>query len=85
MQGLQFAFMDPFVVTSLDQFLPGKPRSLNTDTWVSDYNEVKQIASTTSTTRTADQTSIGLVLGGRGLGPLERGRARARGRQSLQP
>jgi hypothetical protein len=66
MAGLQFAFMDPFVVTSLDQFLPGKPRGLDTDTWVSDYNEVKQIASATSTTRTADQTSIGWFWAGVG-------------------
>jgi hypothetical protein len=63
---MQFAFMAPFVVTSLDQFLPGKPRGLNTNTWVSDYNEVKQIASTTSTTRTADQTSIGWFWAGVG-------------------
>jgi len=63
---MQFAFMAPFVVTSLDRFLPGKPRGLNTDTWVSDYNEVKQIASQTSTTRTADQTSIGWFWAGVG-------------------
>jgi hypothetical protein len=63
---MQFAFMDPFVVSSLDQFLPGKPRGLNTNTWVSDYNEVKQIASNTSTTRTADQTSIGWFWAGVG-------------------
>jgi len=63
---MQFAFMAPFVVTSLDQFLPGKPRGLNTDTWVSDFNEVKQIASTTSTMRTADQTSIGWFWAGVG-------------------
>ena len=63
---MQFAFLAPFVVTSLDQFLPGKPRGLNTDVWVSDYNEVKAIASNTSTTRTADQTSIAWFWAGVG-------------------
>jgi hypothetical protein len=63
---LQFAFMAPFVVNNLDQFLPGKPRGLDTDTWVSDYNEVRAIASKTSTTRTADQTSIGWFWAGVG-------------------
>jgi hypothetical protein len=63
---MQFAFMTPFMVTSLDQFVAPKPRGLNSDAWVSDYNEVKVIASKTGSPRTDDQTSIAWFWAGVG-------------------
>lgn len=48
--------MTPFTLASADQFRPGPPPALGSATWVHDYDEVQQVGSATSTTRTADQT-----------------------------
>lgn len=48
--------MRPFALASADQFRPAGPPGLQTKKWARDYNEVKEIGSSTSTTRTADQT-----------------------------
>lgn len=54
----QLGFTTPWVITSPLQFsLPGPP-SVTSAQYTADFNEVKAVGSLTSTTRTADQTSI---------------------------
>ena len=48
----------PWAMTRGDQFRPGPPPSLTSDTWVRDYNEIKAIGSRNSTQRTPEQTAI---------------------------
>jgi hypothetical protein len=48
--------MTPFSLRSPSQFRPGGPPRLSSRQWARDYNEVKEIGSRTSTTRTAEQT-----------------------------
>ena len=47
----------PWVMTKADQFRPGPPPHLKSDTWTRDYNEVKAAGSRASTTRTPEQTA----------------------------
>jgi hypothetical protein len=53
------AAVKPFTMKSDSQFRVDPPPDLSSDTWVTDYNEVKSIGSLTSATRTAEQTDIG--------------------------
>jgi hypothetical protein len=46
----------PLALDSLDQFRPDGPPSLSSRAWVKDYREVQELGSSTSTTRTAEQT-----------------------------
>ncbi len=48
--------MTPFSLRRPSQFRPGGPPRLSSRRWAREYNEVKDIGSRTSTTRTADQT-----------------------------
>ena len=48
--------MRPFSLDSADQFRPDGPPQLRSGRWAREYNEVKEIGSSTSTTRTAEQT-----------------------------
>jgi hypothetical protein len=48
--------MRPFSLDSADQFRPDGPPALDSKKWARDYNELKEIGSSTSTTRTAEQT-----------------------------
>jgi vanadium-dependent haloperoxidase-like protein len=54
--GVYLGLMAPFSLESADQFRPEGPPALRSKKWAREYNEVKQIGSTTSTTRTAEQT-----------------------------
>jgi hypothetical protein len=54
--GTYLPYMRPFSLRSPDQFRPGGPPPLSSRRWARDYNEVKEIGSRTSTTRTAEQT-----------------------------
>lgn len=54
--GTYMPFMRPFSLGSPDQFRPGGPPPLSSRRWADDYNEVKELGSRTSTTRTAAQT-----------------------------
>jgi hypothetical protein len=54
--GPYLGLMRPFSLDSADQFRPGGPPALSSQKWARDYNEVKEIGSSTSTTRTAEQT-----------------------------
>ena len=48
----------PWTMTRPDQFRPGPPPSLTSDTWARDYNEIKALGAGNSTARTAEQTAI---------------------------
>jgi hypothetical protein len=54
--GPYLGLMDPFSLESGDQFRPAGPPPLDSRRWARDYNEVKEIGSATSKTRTAEQT-----------------------------
>ncbi|MGB8170534.1 MAG: Ig-like domain-containing protein, partial [Chthoniobacteraceae bacterium] len=50
--------LDPFVLTSRDQFRPDGPTPLDSTAWVDDYNLTKDLGRNTGSSRTADQTQI---------------------------
>ena len=54
--GTYMGLMVPFSMESADQFRPAGPPALDSKKWARDFNEVKAIGSSTSTTRTAEQT-----------------------------
>ena len=54
--GPYLGLMRPFSLDSADQFRPGGPPALSSKKWAKEYNEVKEIGSSTSTTRTPEQT-----------------------------
>jgi len=55
--------MRPFLLRRHDQFRPSGPPSLTSAQYAADVNEVKEIGSATSMTRTADQTLIAHLFG----------------------
>jgi hypothetical protein len=55
--GTYLGRMRPFALDSADQFRPAGPPALSSKRWADEYNEVKEIGSSTSTTRGADQTT----------------------------
>jgi hypothetical protein len=48
----------PFVLQSLDQFLPDPPPSLQSDEWVEAFNEIKAYGAANSSVRSNEQTAI---------------------------
>jgi hypothetical protein len=56
--GPQFATMTPWVLLVPSQFRPAGPAVLASDQYAADFNEVKTIGSSTSTTRTDFQTEV---------------------------
>ena len=54
--GAYLGLMEPFGLRSADQFRPSGPPRLDSRRWAREYNEVKEIGSSTSTTRTTEQT-----------------------------
>jgi hypothetical protein len=52
----QFATMTPWGILSPDQFRPLGPPALESDQYLMEFNETKEMGSTTSTLRTADET-----------------------------
>ncbi|KJL41872.1 vanadium-dependent haloperoxidase [Microbacterium trichothecenolyticum] len=54
--GAYLGLMKPFGLESADQFRPGGPPDLDSRKWAPDYEEAKAVGSSTSTTRTPDQT-----------------------------
>jgi hypothetical protein len=56
--GIQFPTMTPWALSSQDQFRAAGPPALSSMQYAMDVNEVKEIGSATSLTRTADQTEI---------------------------
>jgi hypothetical protein len=56
----QWGGVTPFLMNSGSQFRPAAPPSLDSAEYLAAYNEVKEIGSATSATRTADQTNSAL-------------------------
>jgi hypothetical protein len=54
--GPYLGLMEPFSLRRANQFRPAGPPELRSRRWARDYNEVKEIGSATSTTRTEEQT-----------------------------
>jgi hypothetical protein len=54
--GTYLGLMKPFGLRSADQFRPDGPPALSSKEWARDYDEVKELGSSTSATRTAEQT-----------------------------
>jgi len=54
--GTYLGHMRPFALKSANQFRPDGPPALDSKRWAKDYNEVKEIGSSGSTTRTPEQT-----------------------------
>jgi hypothetical protein len=48
----------PFILQSLDQFLPDPPPSLRSDQWVEAFNQIKAYGGATSGVRSEEQTRI---------------------------
>lgn len=65
----------PFVMENAEQFRPGPPPDLKSDTWARDYNEIKEIGEKYSTKRTPQQTEtarLWLAAGPIGYNPWVR-------------
>ena len=54
----QWPLVRPFVLRAASRFRPGPPPALGSKDYTAAYAEVKSLGSTTSTTRTPDQTQI---------------------------
>ena len=54
--GTYLGLMEPFSLASADQYRPDGPPALASNRWAREYNEVEKIGSSTSTTRSAEQT-----------------------------
>jgi hypothetical protein len=50
--------VDPFLLRSLDQFLPAPPSPLASAEWVAAFGEIKAYGAATSSVRSAEQTAI---------------------------
>jgi hypothetical protein len=50
--------MKTYVLKSASQFLPAPPPALSSSAWATAFNEIKDVGSATSTTRTAEETKI---------------------------
>jgi hypothetical protein len=48
----------PFVMKTGSQFRPAPPPALSSEVWTRDLNEIREIGSSASTSRTAEQTTI---------------------------
>jgi hypothetical protein len=56
--GVQFSYMTPWALSTPSQFRAPGPPALTSMQYAADVNEIKDIGSLTSATRTADQTEI---------------------------
>ncbi len=54
----------PFAITSNSQFAPNAPPAMTSAQYATDFNEVKEIGSVNSATRTADQTKVAQLWAG---------------------
>ena len=50
--------VEPFVLRSLDQFLPDPPPSLQSEQWVSAFDEIKAYGAANSSVRSEEQTAV---------------------------
>jgi hypothetical protein len=61
---IQWPQVTPFALARANEFRPGPPPLLTSDEYTQSFNEVKSLGLITSTSRTADQTQIGLFWNG---------------------
>lgn len=66
---VHFAYVEPFALLTATQYLPSPPPLLNSDEYAADFDEVKELGSTSSSARTAEQTQIALLFAGAGYSP----------------
>jgi len=67
--------MRPFALASPSQFRPGPPPALKSREWATDYNEIKELGSKTSNSRSVQQTETArfwLMVGPQAYHPLAR-------------
>jgi hypothetical protein len=50
--------VEPFVLRSLDQFLPDPPSSLQSERWVAAFDEIKAYGAANSSVRSEEQTAV---------------------------
>jgi len=60
----QWPQVTPFALARANEFRPGPPPALTSDTYTEVFNEVKDLGFIASTTRTAEQTQIGKFWNG---------------------
>ncbi len=60
----QLAYTVPFVIDSVDSFLPPGPNALGTAEYAADYNEVKLVGRADSADRNADETLLSVFWAG---------------------
>jgi hypothetical protein len=73
----------PFLMEDGSQFRPGPPPALNSPRYTRDFDEIKEIGSSTSTTRTQEQTDLArfwIATGPQNWNPAARQAAIAQGR-----
>lgn len=83
----QWGNLTPWVMQRSSQFRPAPPPPLTSAAWASDYNEIKELGSKRSTTRTPEQTDIArfwILAGPASWEPIVRHLASAPGRTLLQ-
>jgi len=76
-----FGASTPWVMPSGSQFRPAPPPALDSETWTRDLNEIRKIGARDSSTRTAEQTTIGrfwFLVGPRSYNPIVRQAAMAK-------
>ena len=56
----QWGLVDPWLLNSADQFRPAAPPTIDSVTYATAFNQVKDIGSATSLSRTSDQTASAL-------------------------
>jgi hypothetical protein len=63
--------MTPLVMDTSDQFRPGPPPALTSDTYAREFNEVKDFGSTTDSMRSDEQTQTAMFFSDTGVGGLQ--------------
>jgi hypothetical protein len=66
---VQFGNVEPFALPTPTLYLPDPPPMLNSSEYAVDLNQVKEVGSINSVTRTADQTLTARLFGGAGYLP----------------
>jgi membrane-associated phospholipid phosphatase len=62
--GVRFANVEPFGLLTATQYLPDPPPLLNSSEYATDFEQVKLLGSSTSASRTADQTLVAKLFAG---------------------
>ena len=63
-------FATPWTMSSPSQFRAPPPPTLDSEVWARDYNESKAYGGAVSSSRTPEQTDLGVFVGGPGVNPM---------------